>query len=161
MQWMLSRIMTLNLLSLYSLMFALFVKTHTTLKVETTEMAKRKYHPINLDCSNINYDSQFSCKFTPSCCSWRPSMISRCWMTPHSSEVLDSINANLSMLYDINFPRYPKFSVFLCQGGSTVLAMAESVECFPIPVPCHILKVCIPCVFTVYSLSCTQGVYSL
>ena len=33
MQWMLSRIMTLNLLSLYSLMFALFVKTHTTLKV--------------------------------------------------------------------------------------------------------------------------------
>ena len=29
-------------------------------------------------------------------------------------------------------------------GGSTVLAMAESVECFPIPVPCHILKVIYP-----------------
>ena len=69
MQWMLSRIMTLNLLSLYSLMFALFVKTHTTLKVETTKIVNRKYHPINLDCSNINHDFQFSCKFTPSCCS--------------------------------------------------------------------------------------------
>ena len=65
MQWMLSRIMTLNLLSLYSLMFALFVKTHTTLKVETTKIVNRKYHPINLDCSNINHDFQFSCKFTP------------------------------------------------------------------------------------------------
>ena len=29
----------------------------------------------------------------------------------------------------------------LVGGGSTVLAMAESVECFPIPVPCHILQV--------------------
>ena len=42
-----------------------------------------------------------------------------------------------------HFSVISKVSVFLCQGGSTVLAMAESVECFPIPVPCHILKVCI------------------
>ena len=44
MQWMLSRIMTLNLLSLYSLMFALFVKTHTTLKVNIKPAISR-YHP--------------------------------------------------------------------------------------------------------------------
>ena len=37
-------------------------------------------------------------------------------------------------------PNCENFSI----GGSTVLAMAESVECFPIPVPCHILKVCSP-----------------
>ena len=63
-------------------------------------------------------------------------------MTPHSSEVLDYIDLLMLVYLCTSFLAFAK--VLSCQGGSTVLAMAESVECFPIPVPCHILKVCIP-----------------
>ena len=47
----------------------------------------------------------------------------------------------LSDIFKAIFAQFPEN--FLA-GGSTVLAMAESVECFPIPVPCHILKVSCP-----------------
>ena len=72
MQWMLGRIMVLNLLSLYSLIFALVGKTQNMV----TELH------------------------------------------------------NFKMMNDSS----------LTNGRTTVLAMAESVECFPIPVPCHVIE---------------------
>ena len=71
MQLMLARIMILNLLSLYSLIFALIGKT---------------------------------------------------------SNMVEELH-NFKMLNDSS----------LISGQSTVLAMAESLECFPIPIPCHVL----------------------
>ena len=121
MQWMLSRIMTLNLLSLYSLMFALFVKTHTTLKVMTMILLLLK-------------------SAWPSAS--RPLSIS--FKALHDFKMLNDsslIGGDFKCLSkDQLLPNCEKF----VKGGSTVLAMAESVECFPIPVPCHILKVCSP-----------------
>ena len=93
MQWMLTRIMALNLLSLYSLMFALFDKTQTY---------------VSSPCVAVIFSQ--TVKFLPS--------------------QVDNLH-KFKMLNDSS----------LVGGGSTVLAMAESVECFPIPVPCHILQV--------------------
>ena len=119
MQWMLSRIMTLNLLSLYSLMFALFVKTHTTLKVMTMiRLLLKSAWPTRIE-TPLNFFQGSS------------------WL--QDAEWLFAYRRWFQMSLKL-LPNCENFSI----GGSTVLAMAESVECFPIPVPCHILKVCSP-----------------
>ena len=145
MQWMLSRIMTLNLLSLYSLMFALFVKTHTTLKVETTEWPKKisskqfgllqHQSPLSIHTHMEVYTLTLFLKALHD------------FKMLNDSSLIGGARFHYCQLINViwyHFSAISKVSVFLCQGGSTVLAMAESVECFPIPVPCHILKVCIP-----------------